>query len=397
MSDDDEDFCHYFPYLWLCYEQFWDSKDEYPEERAKLEEIFEEKSRQARRELEQLREEELQLSSRLKYLHENDSPLKVEEGENKVLESDVKKFVDYKREALEPRILQYETGVETFSRESGRHEERIERLQRERDGLQNQVDAQNVSSNEFEQMSRQREILADQLRTIMAKFQEQSSSNNHMEVSLSNKQSHVEDDLKDLADKCRDLGMFPFMLADGRQLFDFDVVAGNASTMLPMGLDLRVDLRRRISEKRDGLAARYREAVSAKIKDQEDFDAIMEEVEEKREEVARLETRLRSIKEQTDLAQAAGKEEARIQAEVEASNEMALAQVDQAGRSAVDQAESRLQSARLQINLVRDRDDQLREELHQDFVAGLETILSLKSLVTEGLKELEEASMALVQ
>lgn len=392
MSNEDEDFCHYFTYLWLCYEQFWDSKDEYPEERAKLEEIFDEKSQQARRELIQLQKNEIHLSARLKQLQENDSPLVIEENENKVLESDVKKFVEYMREALEPRILQLETGVESFRKESERFEERIQRLLREKKVLQEQVDAQNVSANDFEQMSRQREILAEQLKQIMTRLQDYSTANSHMEVSLSNKQSRVEDDLKDLSDKCRELGMFPYNLPDGGQLFDFDIVAGNASTMLSKGLDLRIDLRRRIAEKRDMLAAMYRESTSEKIKEQEEYDSTMEDVVEKREEVRTLETRLKSIKEQTDLVHAASKEESELQSEIEADSEMALTQLDQAGRNALDHAESRLQSATMQINLVRDRDEKLREELHQKYVTGLETILDLKTLVTKGLEALDEAA-----
>lgn len=392
MSNEDEDFCHYFTYLWLCYEQFWDSKDEYPEERAKLEKIFDEKSQQARRELIQLQKEEIHLTARLKQLQENDSPLVIEENENKVLESDVKKFVDYMRDALEPRMLQLETGVENVRRESEKYEERLQRLLRDREVLQEQVDAQNVSANDFEQMSRQRETLAEQFKQVMTRLQDYSSTNSHTEISLSNKQSRVEDDLKDLSDKCRDLAMFPYSLPDGGQLFDFDIVAGNTNTMLPKGLDLRIDLRRRIAEKRDRLALAYREATSEKIREQEEYDSTMEEVGEKREEVRTLETRLKSIKEQTDLVNAASKEESQMQSEIEADGEMALKQLDQAGRNTLDQAESRLQSAKMQINLVRDRDEKLREELHQKYVTGLETILDLKTLVTKGLEALDEAA-----
>jgi kinetochore protein NDC80 len=391
LSEDDEDFCHYFPYLWLCYEQFWDGQNEYPEEKARLEEIFEERAKQARQELEQLLEAERHLSARLKEFQASEPPLAVEETENAVLKSDVEKFLAYKEKVLEPRILQCETGAEEFRRESEKHEGRLHRLSRDRDILQEQVDAQNVSANDFEQMSRQREQLGELLKKVMARLQDQSSENSHTEISLSNKQSRVEDELKDLSDKCRELGMFPYTLPNGGQLFDFDIVAGNTSTMLPKGLDLRNDLRRRIAEKKEKLLSLYRKVTSEKIKDQEDFDVMMEDVGEKREETTKLERKVETVNEQTDSMKTSWKVESLDQAKVDADNDLTFAQMNQAGRNTLDLAEKRLQSAQMQITQVRDRDDEMREELVKEYTKGLETIFSLKTDVAEAFKLMEEA------
>jgi kinetochore protein NDC80 len=392
VSDEDDDTCHYFPYLWLCYEQFWESRDEYPEERERLEGIFDQKSKQAREELEQLRRDEEDLRARLEQLQENESPLQIEETEKTVLETDIAKFIEYREEALIPRIKHYDASLEALRKDIEKLEEKLQRFVRERDALQKQVDAQNVSINDFEQMSRQREILAEQLKQIMARLQEHSSTNGHLEIQLSNKQSRVEEELERLSDKCRELSMFPYILPDGNRLQDFVIVAGNTSTMLPEGLDLGRGLKGHLQIKREELGGLYKEVTGAKIKEQEEHDVVFEEVEEKREELIRLDVRLKSVKEKTDIVSAAGKEESRLQAELEASNEIAFEQIDQVSRNTLDQAESKLQSAKLQINMVRDRDEELREQLHQEYVAGLETILSLKQLVTEGLKSLEEAT-----
>lgn len=392
VSTEDEDFLHYFPYLWHCYEQFWESKDEYPEEQAMLEHIFEEKSTRARQDLESMREGCMDVKARLDELLGNDSPLEVEMKEKTVLESDVKKFIEYRDTVLLPRIQQYRNVVDKLKADSVVHTELIRQRTQERDRLRKEVDAQDVSADDFESMSREREMLTKQLDDILAKLHDRSSANGHTEISLSNKQARVEDELKALSDQCREIDMFPFALQDGRQIYDFELVAGNVTTMLPKGLDIRHDVRRKITEKRDRLARQYRDVTGVKLKDQEKYDMLLEEVEENRETADKLEMRLRSVREQTELANAASKEENRIQAELEAKNEVALAQIDQAGRAAVDQAEVRVQGARMQLNLVRERETTLRRELHQDYVAGLETILSLKSAVTEGFKALQETA-----
>ncbi|MCO5549630.1 hypothetical protein L7F22_003103 [Adiantum nelumboides] len=393
VSAEDEDFCHYFPYLWRCYEQFWDSKDEYPEEEEKLERIFEEKSARTKKELDRMKEEWLDLEEKLKDLKENDSPLEVEEKEKAVLESDVKKFIEYRDAVLLPRIQQYNNVVEKLKADSAMHTDQIHQRTQERDRLRREVDAQEVTADDFETMSRERETLSKQLDDMMTKLHDRSSTNGHTEISLSNRQARVEDDLKTLSDQCREIDMFPFTLQDGRTIYDFEMAASNTSTLLPKGLDFRQDVKRKIGDKRDRFARQYRDLTGTKLKDQESYDLLLEEVEEKRESMDKLEMRLKSIREQTDMANAASKEENRIQAELEAKNGLAIAQIDQSGRMALDQAEARLQEARMQLTLVQERDTTLRKELHDEFVVGLENILSLKSAVSEGLKSLQETAM----
>lgn len=397
VSAEDEDFCHYFPYLWRCYEQFWDSKDEYPEEQAKLEKIFEDKSSRAQRDLDSMRQDLGQQESLLSDLLDNDSPLEVEMKEKAVLESDVKKFIEYRDTVLLPRIQQYRNAIEKLKADSKANVEQIQRRTRERDALRTEVDAQDVSADDFESMSRERESLSKQLEEVLTRLHDKSSSNGHMEISLSNKQARVEDELKALSDQCRDVELLPLTLPDGRQMFDFEVVAGNTATMLPKGLDIKHDLKRRINERRDLLSRSFRDVAGSKLAHQRAYDELLEEVEGQRDDADQLEMRVRSIREQTEVAAAASKEEARIHAELEAQNSVALAQLDQAGRAALDQAESRLHTAGLQLNLVRERDTALRKELHDEYVIGLETVLSLKSVASEGLKALQETAEACAQ
>lgn len=394
VGADVEDFCHYFPYLWRCYEQFWDSKDEYPEEQAKLEKIFEEKSSRAQQEVRAMREELASIEAKLVDLLENDSPLEIERKEKAVLESDVKKFVEYRDTVLLPRIQQYQNAVERLKADSKAHAEAIEQRTQERDALRREVDAQNVSADDFEHMSREREVLSKQLQDILARLHDKSSSNAHMEVSLSNRQARVEDELKGLSDQCREVDLLPIILPDGRPIYDFEIVAGNTSTLLPKGLDIGHDIKHRLTERRDGLIRAYRELATHRLQEQRVQDEMEEEVGNLREEVEQVNMRVQSAREQTELAAAANKEENRIHAELEAQNDMALAQMDQAGRAAVDQAETRLQSAKLQLDVVRERDRMARKSLHEDFVVGLETVLSLKSVVTEAMKGLQQTSEA---
>jgi SMC interacting uncharacterized protein involved in chromosome segregation len=391
VTTEDEDFCHYFPYLWRCYEQFWDSKDEYPEEQEQLEKIFEEKSENARAEVEQMQTELESLEERIREYEENESPLEIERKEKSVLESDVKKFIEYRDTVLLPRIQQYRNVVEKLKVDANTHTTLIEQRTQERDRLRKEVDAQDVSSDDFEAMSREREALARQVEEMSNKLLERSAANGHTEVSLSNKQARVEDELKELSDQYREVGLFPFTLSDGRQIFDFEMHAGNEKTMLPSGLDIGKDVKRSVIAQREAIVKQYRETASMKLREQEAYDLLLEEVEGQREEADKLEMRLTSIREQSELLNAASKEENKVQADLDARNELALAQIDQAGLAAVDQAEAKLQAARVELNLVRERDAELRRRLHEEYVAGLENILSLKSTVTDGLNLLDEA------
>lgn len=393
LSSEDDDFCHYFPHLWYCYEQFWEGQDDFPKQWAELGIVFEEKTRHCEEETQALQEEEIRKSTALMTLKQTEPPLNFERNENEVLENDVKKFVEYIKVALQPRIKQFDNSINAHLRESEISEENIRKAKKEKSIYQEQVDAQNVSADDFEQMSREREHLAEETKLYMDRRQEHSTSNNYVEVSLSNMQSRAEEGLKNLSDNCRDVDILPLVLLNGARLYDFDIVAGNSETMLPKGLDLKGSLSRVAMEKRDAYGAKYRTMTHDKIREQEDYDLLLEEMDEYRDGLSQADTKLRSAKEQNDLAHATFKEESRLQDEGVANAEMALAQLEQSGRVNIDVAESRAQAARMQINLIRDQDQTLRREMHQRYVAGLETVLSLKSLVSEGLKSLEEAAI----
>jgi kinetochore protein NDC80 len=392
VGEEDEDSCHYFPYLWLCYEQFWESKDEYPEERDQLEKIFVEKSKQAKAEYERRAREEEDLVAELKRLEENRSPIKIEEEEKEILENDISKFIRYREKVLLPRIKHHEANFDINRKEVDRLEERMQQCERERDELKKQVDAQNVSEDDFERMSRQKEELSDRLKQAMARLHEQSAANSRIEVTLSNKQLGVEKELKILSDNCRSLNLFPFTLSNGERVDDFVVVAGNTSTMLVEGLELDRGVKRKLIQKKEETSALYKEVTSKKIKDQEKYDVVMEDIDGIQEDLTTLATKHKSVKDQYEVAINIREEEARIDAETEASNDLALIQIEQASRQLLDQAELRYDSAKVQMNAVRDGDVELRDQIHREYAIGLETIFSLKTLVTEGLEKLSKAT-----
>lgn len=266
----------FFPYLWDCYDRFWQNEDTYPEEHAKLGVRFEEKNAAIERELKELQEEHRKLEAELSDYVGRDSPLKIEREENEMLNRDVSKFKLYYDEVLIPKLDKTKKAIERLAKEITAAEKEIDDKTKRKLDLQEQVNAQEMSAEEYERMLAERNRLAKRLETLGEQNKKAAGDGWSLEIAIAKKQADAEDRISKFNPLARSILLLPFQLPNGDVLEELELTFSNPATMLQPGVDVKGSFRRQIETLRSQEADKYRQASKKRLTMQEEYERLQE-------------------------------------------------------------------------------------------------------------------------
>lgn len=252
----------------------------------------------------------------------------------------------------------------------------LQKKEKERAVLQEQVDRQEMSSEDFERMTSERDKLHKQLADLAEATAKASNASWRLELAAGSKQNHVEGQLNEFNTRAHGVHLLPLELPSGDLLHELELAPANPETMLPPGIDIRGAVRPAIQHLRQGEAEKRKQLSDVCLSCQEDLDDLLETLERGRENVAGIEARLDAVKEQLDDANAVstcyflryfsttlsrtddngvyglflqtGQQETTNFSAEHSKQESNLHQIEHAGRIAVQQAELRLSQLRIQ-------------------------------------------------
>ncbi|GAK62422.1 uncharacterized protein PAN0_001c0622 [Moesziomyces antarcticus] len=381
----------FFPYLWDCYDRFWQNEDTYPEEHAKLGVRFEQKNAAIERELRDLQQDHARLEAELADYLNNDSPLKVERSENDMLTKDISKFHKYYDEVLVPKLDKTKKAIERLIKEIALTEKEIDDKNKRRLDLQQQVNAQEMSAEEYERMLAERNRLSKRLEVLGEQNKKAAGDGWSLEIAIAKKQADTEDRISKFNPLARSIALLPFQLASGGVVEELELTPSNPSTMLQAGVDIKGSFRRQIEVLRSHEADQYRQASKKRLTMQEEYEKLQEAV-------AAQEAQLGSDRERCDaLARQAAEYEKscktvqeRYKAD-ESKLERSTYETEASGSVHLQQAESRLTSLQLSAEHKEEEWSLQRSRMDEDMLSFVVLLSKMKGDVTGQLREIQAA------
>ncbi|EPQ32435.1 uncharacterized protein PFL1_00631 [Pseudozyma flocculosa PF-1] len=388
--DEDEDLQSlFFPYLWKCYDRFWENQDTYPEEFEELESCFERKNAAIEQELKQLQEEHEKLSAELAQYTGSATPLATEQRENEMLVGDVTKFKRYHDDVLVPKLERTKKANERLLDEIRETEVEIQTRRHEGQELQRQVDAQEMSAEEYERMATERDRLHKQLQDLADLNKKSTEDWYRLQLSFTNKQHAVEKRIRDFNPLAIKIKLFPLELASGRVLHELELSPGNPSTMLLPGIDVKGMLRPRVEVLRSHAASQYRDASNKRLHQQEKLEEINERVNTSKLELVEEETKLRTLREQADEAAKTSAMVTEQNANDQQRTELSINQADSSSRTVLNQAESRLGDLRLKADQLEEEVERKRSRMDDEMLTFVVLLSKMKGDVANQLREVQ--------
>ncbi|KAN0066029.1 kinetochore-associated Ndc80 complex subunit ndc80 [Thecaphora frezii] len=379
----------FFPYLWKCYDRFWENQDSYPEEYEELGACFDRKNAAIEQELKQLHEEYEKLESELSTYTGRETPLQVEQKENEMLNRDVAKFKLYHDDVLVPKLERTKKANERLLEEIKETEVEIHTKRQEGHDLQRQVDAQEMSAEEYERMASERDRLQKQLVELGELNRKATEDWWRLQLNFTKKQAEVEKRLRDFNPLATKIKLLPTELTTGETLYELELMPGNPSTMLPPGVDVKGVLRPRIEVLRSQAAGQYREASNKRLHQQERLEEINERVNTAKLELVEEETKLRTLKEQGDEAAKMNTLVTEQNANDQQRAELSINQADSSSRNVLNQAESRLNDLRLKADQLEEEVERKRSKMDDEMLTFVVLLSKMKGDVASQLREVQ--------
>lgn len=392
MNRDDENELHalFFPYLWKCYEKFWENHDTYPDELAELARSFEHKNEALAASVHTLEAEKEEMDAELRALTDKPSPLQREEHENRVLQGDLAKFVKYHHEVLVPKLDKSRRTLQRLQTALEEHTAELRAKQAERERRQKLVDTQDVSSDEFDKLMSEREWLAKQLDELRVQNREALEQCWSIELTLSQRQADVEKKLKAFQLSERRIHLLPISLPNGVELTELELVPANPSTMLAPGVSMDA-VHAKIETLRTAEAEKFRSVSDERMAVQEQADELGEHLDKVRRDARTLEMRLDALREQLEeVARTSAAEENASGAE-HMRQENLVRSMDHQSSMALQQADTRVKALQLQLQEALESTADERAAMHEDMCRALHSLLDLKVHVSEGLEAVSGA------
>ncbi|PWN47477.1 hypothetical protein IE53DRAFT_321156 [Violaceomyces palustris] len=379
----------FFPFLWKCYEKFWDNQDAFPEELDELAECFHRKNTVIDEELSRLEDQHEKLKEELEEYVGKDSPLEVQQKEHELLKSDISKFTKYNDEHLQPRMEKIKKTCQRLSEllvESG---EDLRAKEAEKARIQMQVDAQEMTAEEFERMSSERERLHKQLTDLATANKKAAELCWSIELSLAKKQAEAEKRLQDFHPLANAIHLIPLRLPNGDELTDLELTPGNPSTMLPPGVDVKAIVKPAIEKLRYREAEKYRKLSDTRLNLQEELDELTEQVEHEKRGLRSSEVRLEALREQIEEIARASNEEAETANSEQVKQESNINQIDHASRGSLQQAEARLSTLKISSQQTREELDMQKRAMYDEMWNAIQTIFQLRVKVADELDKIQ--------
>lgn len=384
----------FYPFLWRCYERFWEGEDAYPDEMAQLEEDFEKQNASVRAEIERLAAEKSALQSEVEELTSGDSDLVKAQKANDLCRSDLKKFKTYRDEALVPRIDKLKLTISRLEESRAESTAELEKLQGQHESLSRQVSLQEMSSEEFDRLSGERAALTAEKERQEADIKEHENQRYKLELENSNMQQQLEEKLKVFNPLGAKVGLFPLKVrrADGAApgaeelLEEIDLYLGNRSLLHP-GLDLKGDLRARVADLRRKVDKAQRRAIEEKVERQEKYDEVCERLHQVNEQETEVRGRLEVIKESIEEITRLTDEETRAANDEQFQKDRKLENVHQAGHRQLAEVETRLVELRGHQRRLGTLARESLEKYKDELCAAVEECVGLKARVGECIEE----------
>lgn len=381
----------FFPYLWDCYDRFWQNEDTYPEEHAKLGVRFEEKNAHIERELKELQEEHRKLESELSDYLGRDSPLKTEREENEMLNRDVSKFKQYYDEVLLPKLDKTKKAIERLVKEISSAEREIDDKTKRKLDLQEQVNAQEMSAEEYERMLAERNRLAKRLENLGEQNKKAAGDGWSLEIAIAKKQADTEDRISKFNPLARNITLLPFKLPNGVVLQELELVPSNPSTMLQLGIDIKGSFRRQIEQLRSQEAEKYRQASKKRLTMQEEHERLQEALAESEAHLGSGKERCDALSRQAAEYEKSSKSVQEQYKSDEAKLEKSTYESETSGSVQLQQAESRLTSLQLIAEHKEDEWNQQRSRMDEDMLNFVVLLSKMKGDVSGQLREIQAA------
>ena len=392
MGRDDENELHalFFPYLWKCYEKFWENYDTYPEELADLARSFEHKNEALAASVKALEAEKDEMEAELRALTDKPSPLEREEHENQVLQGDLAKFVKYHHEVLVPKLDKSRRTIQRLHAAWDEYTSELRDKQQERERRQKLVDTQDVSSEEFERLVSEREWLARQLEELRVQNREAMEQCWGLEMALSKRQADVEKRLQVFHTGQQRIHLLPLSLPNGVELSELELVPAHPTTMLAPGVTMEA-VRAKIETMRAAEVDSFRRLSDERVALQEAVDELLERLERTRRSTRSLEMRHESLREQIDeMGRISSAEEDESGAEY-MRQEHLVNSMEHASSMALQQADTRVKALQLQLQEALESTADERAAMHEEICRALHTLLDLKVRVGKGLDAVTSA------
>ncbi|KIS71818.1 uncharacterized protein UMAG_10958 [Mycosarcoma maydis] len=381
----------FFPYLWDCYDRFWQNEDTYPEEHAKLGVRFEDKNAAIELELKELQQEHRKLESELADYLNNDSPLKIERSENDMLTKDISKFHKYYDDVLVPKLDKTKKAIERLIKEIALAEKEIDDKTKRRVDLQEQVNAQEMSAEEYERMLAERNRLTKRLEVLGEQNKKAAGDGWSLEIAIAKKQADTEDRISKFNPLARSISLLPYRLASGSVIEELELTPSNPSTMLQAGVDIKGSFRRQIETLRSQEADKYRHASKKRLAMQEEYEKLQETLSEQETQLASDRERCEALSRQAaEYEKSCKTVQERYKAD-EGKLEKSTYETEASGSVHLQQAESRLTSLQLTAEHKEDEWNQQRSRMDEDMLNFVVLLSKMKGDVTGQLREIQAA------
>lgn len=381
----------FFPFMWKCYERFWQGEDQFPDEIGRLEELFEAKNASVKKEVDRLDMEKRGLDEELKSLLDVESPLAKAESDSKLLQGDLAKFLMYRDEMLLPKVAKSKLVLERLESSRIETQAELDKLRSQHESLSAQVSSQEMSTEEFDKLSTERSNLSAEKQRLEAEIKDQENQRYDLELSNSNIQQRLEEKLKVFNPLGSRVGLFPLKVrrshGPGDEYLDeIDLLLGQ-STLLHPGLDLKHDLRNRIQELRRDVELEQRRAIEERVERQERYDEVCERLHPLKEQEDEIKGRLEVVKESIEEIQRMTDEETRTFNEDQNVKERKLNAAQQAGHKQLQSAEARLMELRAHQKHLAQLVQESLEGYKDELCVAVEECVGLKNRVGESAEE----------
>lgn len=240
----------------------------------------------------------------------------------KILEDDKRKFEDYNRN-VEEKVQKYESKITALAEAIANAEKELLDVEREKENLQQSVDAQGITIQDIDRMNSERERLSKSVSTTSSKLEETRRKCMEKETEA----NRALEDLERMVDKynslCYQIGLIPVTAANAKgedfelhlqtnaapnfsssQLGSSDsdrLLASQGTGYSPahlLSLDLRTSTKSLLISLRKEISERRATAIDTDMKNHELLDSIKEAIDDKRAEVEALEHRVRAAEEE---------------------------------------------------------------------------------------------------
>ncbi|WVQ85202.1 hypothetical protein IAT38_007367 [Cryptococcus sp. DSM 104549] len=369
------------------YREWFDAgAEQFDDAEQALQEVFDKKARTFVEDCEKLESEIQMRDVECRQLHAQEPPLKKLEDEYVQLMGDKTKFIAFvdmhqqKAEKMRQRIAKIRSAISTQDGE-------MEGLKSELARIEQAVSAQNLSPDEVNRMTHERETLTRNLDELRVKIGEASQLAYDQEMMVTKSMDRFEALLVDYNSLAHQLGLMTSPEA-ATFVIDLDLGSEDLEEIKDVGAKMRSVIWQALQTHRETFRREALELGNRTIALENDFDKLGQKVEGQKGEAGNLEVRLKVANQQADDAQsqllAEGKE---TSATIE-SLETAVTTMLAASQQGVLAQQSQLESTRIAFKELRHKTALLQDSVVAQVGGHIDVIIKAKEHAADSLRSI---------